>query len=106
LSRNAWYVSGTWQIGAASLRAGFSKAGEGKGSALETVGFFRSGPGTSANQLTLGVDYALSPRTSLYTYYSRIANDDQAIYDFAINELGISAGARPSVLALGMRHTF
>jgi hypothetical protein len=29
-----------------------------------------------------------------------------AIYDFAINGLGVSAGADPQTFALGMRHYF
>lgn len=106
LRRNAWYVSGTYQIGQGSLRAGFSRAGDGRGSATETVGFFRSGPDTGSRQWTLGYEHALSKRTAVYGYYSRIHNESQALYDFAINELGITPGARPSVVALGVRHSF
>jgi len=74
--------------------------------ASETIGFFRSGPGTGAWQLTVGYDYPLSKRTGLYAYYSRINNHGNAIYDFAINPAGVKAGADLQVFALGMRHNF
>ena len=47
-----------------------------------------------------------SKRTALFAFYSRINNRRNAIYDFAINELGVSAGADPQTFALGMRHNF
>lgn len=50
--------------------------------------------------------YPLSKRTSVFCFYSRIFNKKNATYDFAINELGISAGADPQTFALGMRHVF
>lgn len=106
LERNSWYVSGTWRIGSGSLRLGYARAGDGKGSASETVGFFRSGADTGSSQLTVGYEHELSKRTALFAFYSRIDNERAAIYDFAINELGIAPGARPSVVSLGMRHAF
>ncbi len=56
--------------------------------------------------MTVGYDYPLSKRTAWFVYYSRINNKKNAIYDFAINELGVSAGADPQTVALGMRHYF
>lgn len=106
LTRNAWYLSGSYRIGAGLLKAGYARAADGKGPSVETVGFFRSGAGTGSAQLTLGYEHELSKRTSLQAYYSRIANERQALYDFAINELGIAAGQRPSLFALGLRHAF
>jgi hypothetical protein len=46
------------------------------------------------------------PRTSIYTYYSRINNKRNAVYDFGINGLGVKAGADPQTFALAMPHTF
>jgi predicted porin len=106
LQRNAWYLSAALRLGAGSLRAGYTRAGDGRGSAQETVGFFRSGADTGASQWTVGYEVELSKRTAVHAYASRIRNDAAAVYDFAINELGIAAGQRPSVLALGMRHQF
>jgi len=106
LERNGAYVSVVQQVGTGSIRAGLGWVGNGTGNATETIGFFRSGPGTGAWQLTVGYDYPLSKRTGLYAYYSRINNHGNAIYDFAINPAGVKAGADPQVFALGMRHNF
>ena len=106
LNRNAWYVSAIYQLCVGSLRAGYSRAGDGHGSAKEKVGFFSSGANTGSSQLTVGYEYPLSKRTAVYSYYSSIRNKSAARYDFAINELGIAPGARPSAFALGLRHNF
>ncbi|WP_354684691.1 porin [Cupriavidus necator] len=106
LTRNGYYASLVQKLGPGSVRIGFALAGNGAGDATETVGFFRSGGETGATQVTVGYDYPLSKRTALFAYYSRINNKRNAVYDFAINELGVSAGADPQTVALGMRHFF
>lgn len=106
LKRNAAYASATWQLGAGCLRLGVTHAGPGKGPAGARVGFIAAGSGTGSRQWTLGYDYALSKRTGLYVYASRIDNEARAAYDFAINPLGVGAGERPHVAAAGMRHNF
>ncbi|QYY29422.1 MULTISPECIES: porin [Cupriavidus] len=106
LTRNGYYASLVQKLGPGSVKLGFALASNGTGNATETVGFFRSGADTGATQVTIGYDYPLSKRTTLFAYYSRIDNKKNAIYDFAINELGVSAGADPQTFALGMRHFF
>jgi predicted porin len=106
LRRDSVYVSATWQIGRGSLRASFTHAGEGKGPAGAKVGFISAGADTGARQWTLGYDHTLSPRTGLYAYVTRIDNQARAAYDLAINPLGVGAGERPTVFALGLRHAF
>lgn len=106
LQRNAFYTSLVQQLGTGSARIGFAYAANGTGTSTQTIGNFRSGAQTGAIQFTIGYEYPLSKRTALYTYYSRIENKKNAIYDFAINQLGIHAGAVPQTLALGMRHNF
>jgi predicted porin len=106
LTRNAWYVSGIYRVGSGTVRAGYARAGNGGGTATETVGFFHSGPHTGASQFTVGYEHELSKRTAIYTFYSRVDNASDAIYDFAINELGAAPGEHPSVLSVGMRHSF
>ena len=81
LERNGAYASLVQQVGTGSIRAGVGWVGNGTGSATETIGFFRSGPGTGALQFTVGYDYPLSKRTALYGYYSRINNRSNAVYD-------------------------
>ena len=100
LQRNAYYASLVQQVGTGSVRAGVAYAANGTGSSTSTIGYFRSGAETGAIQFTVGYDYPLSKRTALFAYYSRINNKKNAIYDFAINQLGIKAGAdRATVVA-------
>lgn len=107
LSRNSFFVAATWQVlPAVNLRASFTHAGDGKGPAGARVGFLSAGDDTGSRQWTLGADYTMSKRTGLYAYVSRIDNQARAAYDFAINPLGVGAGEKPSVVALGMRHAF
>lgn len=106
LQRNGYYASLVQQAGTGSVRIGFALAANGTGSSADTIGFFHSGAETGAIQFTVGYDYPLSKRTALFAYYSRINNRKNAIYDFAINGLGVKAGADPQTLALGMRHNF
>jgi predicted porin len=88
------------------LRAGFAFVGNGTGTATEMIGSVRSGPDTGTFQVTVGYDYPLSKRTALYACCSRINNRSNATYDFAINNIGIHAGADPQTFAIGMRHYF
>ncbi len=106
LTRNSYYTSLVQKLGPGSLKLGFTFASNGAGNATETIGSFRSGAETGATQITLGYDYPLSKRTSIYTYYSRINNKRNAVYDFAINGLGVKAGADPQTFALAIRHNF
>ncbi len=106
LARKAYYLSATHQIGAHGLRFGIAKAGDGEGGATQKVGFVKKGADTGATHYTLGYDYNFSKRTSAFAYYTRLDNDRNAVYDFAINGLGASAGSTLKGTALGMRHSF
>ena len=106
LDRNAWYVSVTHQLGAHGLRLGLAHAGDGKGAGGNRVGFIRGGPGTGATHLTLGYDYTLSKRTSIYAYVTHLDNEENGGYDFAINSLDAAPGATLKGAALGLRHAF
>lgn len=106
LERMAYYLSLSHQAGPHGLRFGIAKAADGKGGAPERVGFVQAGADSGAVHATLGYDYALSKRSSLFVFYTRLRNDSRGVYDFAINEVGTTAGARASGLALGMRHAF
>lgn len=106
LGRKAWYLSATHQIGPHGLRFGIARAGDGTGSAPQRIGFIKAGPNTGATHYTLGYDYNLSKRTSLFAYHTRLKNDENSMVDFAINSLGASAGAALTGSALGVRHAF
>lgn len=62
---------------------------------------------TGSKMLTAGASYSFSKRTDAYLVFSKIYNESAANYDFAINGLGgVTAGAQPTALGLGFRHTF
>ena len=60
-----------------------------------------------ARQLSLGYSYSYSERTDLYGFYTRVANDANATYQFANGAgIGAAAGAASIGYLLGIRHTF
>jgi predicted porin len=70
---------------------------------------------TAAKHFEIGYEYSLSKRTSLNAYWSQISNDKGASYDFlygvsapntAGTGAGVSPGADPKGLSLGIRHSF
>lgn len=109
LRRRTLYVSATRQVGRHGFRFGLAHAESASGSALESIGTVRAGAGTGATHATVGYDYQLSQRSSLYAYYTRLANGRNGTANFAINGLGSDAASRGATLsgaALGMRHNF
>lgn len=106
LQRTSWYLSVSHQAGPHGLRFGIAKALDATGGATERIGFVKAGPDTGALHYTLGYDYMLSRRTSLFAFYSRLRNKAQASYDFAINGLDADPGSTLSDFAVGIRHAF
>ena len=65
------------------------------------AGNYSNAPDTAATQYTLGYNYNLSKRTKVYTYYTRINNNQAAKYG------DVSApGNDFSSFAVGVRHNF
>ena len=106
LARNAWYLSATHQMGPHAVKFGLARSGDGKGSGVPRIGYIVAGPDTGAMHATLGYDYTLSKRTSVFAYYTHLRNDSHAVYDFGINQLDTGAGATAKGTALGLRHNF
>jgi predicted porin len=106
LERSACYLSATHQFGAHGLRFGAARAGDGRGTAAGRIGFIKAGADTGATHYTAGYDYTLSKRTSIFAYYTRLRNDKNASYDFAINGVGAAVGVTLKGSALGLRHNF
>ncbi len=98
--RKAWGLFGNYAIGAITLKANYLKADDYKGVA-----------NSGAKQYTLGADYALSKRSTAYVYYAKVKNDTNAGYGLGAgggdsNQVIGNLGADPSVIGLGMKHTF
>jgi predicted porin len=106
LARNDFYLSVLHTVGPHVIRFGIARANDGSGPSTARIGFLRSGPDTGATHATLGYDYTLSKRSSVYAYVTRLRNDARGIADFAINGIGASPGATLKGAVLGMRHNF
>lgn len=96
---NAYYLSGNYKMGMNAVKFAYGKAGQ-----------LASAANTGANQFSLGYDHGLSKRTKLYAIYSRISNKIGSDYGFSQSTSAASTvngiGASPSVVSLGVRHTF
>jgi predicted porin len=71
-----------------------------------THGVNEEKPASGATHATLGYDYTLSKRSSVYAYVTRLDNGANGVYDFAINSVGATPGATLKAVVLGMRHGF
>ena len=96
---NAYYLSGNYKMGMNAVKLAYGRAGQ-----------IASVANTGANQFSLGYDHGLSKRTKLYTIYSRIDNKRASDYGFSQSTSAASTvngiGASPSVVSLGIKHSF
>ncbi len=96
---NAYYLSGNYKMGMNAVKFAYGRAGK-----LASVA------NTGANQFSLGYDHGLSKRTKLYAIYSRISNKAGSDYGFSQTTSAASTvngiGASPSVVSLGIKHSF
>jgi len=96
---NAYYLSGNYKMGANAVKFAYGRVGQ-----------LASNANTGANQFSLGYDHGLSKRTKLYAIYSRISNKIGSDYGFSQSTSAATSvngiGASPSVVSLGVRHTF
>jgi predicted porin len=108
LSRDAWQVAVTHDIGNGQLRASYVKAQASKGNATASVGSIAApGSDSGASQVSLGYGHNLSKRTEIWAAYTRIDNGAAALYNLSANGLaGLKAGQDPSGLGLGITHKF
>jgi predicted porin len=120
LKRDFWGVSGVIPVGGGKVYLFYGRAGEGKGGAADgtTVGGLVKGPDTKSDQWELSYSYSLSPRTLLYTGYTRLNNACNAKYSFNINAYTINTNhsvsspdgspcnGKPGGLVFGIVHFF
>jgi predicted porin len=104
-NRNAYALTATHEVGPGTIRALYGRAQSGSCSLVGGAACSTNGLG--AQQYTLGYSYSLSKRTDLYGFYTQVANDSRATYQFAnAAGIGATAGATSSGFALGIRHSF
>jgi predicted porin len=96
---NAYFLAANYKMGMSAIKFSYGKAGQ-----LGTTA------NTAANMVALGYDHGLSKRTKLYAIYSRISNNSAINYGFTQSSAAAGTingvGASPSVISLGIKHTF
>ncbi|NOU01114.1 MAG: porin [Gallionella sp.] len=97
------YVSGKYLMGNNAIKLGYTKTGNFAGLAGTTTD-------SGATQVSVGYDHGLSKRTKLYALYTKITNGKGANYGFSQSSGAASTtsgfGTSPSVVSLGVKHTF
>ena len=110
--RDGWYLSGAYKLGNSTLKAAYSRAGDLEGTS-----------DTGAQQLSAGVDYSLSKRTTVYGLFTQVRNDSNASYSLgggpastgtfqSSGGSGLAAvnaaapGQDPRAISVGMIHKF
>lgn len=97
----AFYLGGKYNIGNSAVKLGYVKAGELANTAITDSG---------ATQVSIGYDHGLSKRTKLYALYAKISNGKGINYGFSQSSGAASTaagfGTSPSVVSLGVKHTF
>jgi predicted porin len=109
LKRHYWQVNSTINIGAnGQLYLMYGAAGDGTGSAVNgtTIGQLVKGNDTGASTWQVAYTYALSKRTTLFTGYVKVNNDDRAFYSFGGNGNSVRPGGDPGGFSMGMWHNF
>jgi predicted porin len=104
--RTTWLLNGAYTFGNNTLKAEYGRARDSANN-----GSLGLGTTDGSRMWAIGLDHAMSKRTTVYGMYASMRNDAEATrrYNDAINETGvttISAGADPKVWSFGIKHTF
>lgn len=95
-NRNNLAINGKYSFGSDAVKLQYSKAGNLNGAA-----------NTGANQVSLGYDHGMSKNTTVYALYSRVSNDSASTtYTTAGGNSAVTNGGDPSVLSVGINHSF
>lgn len=115
LKVNVWHLAADWKIaGPHGLRAGYTRAGDTKGSYNNAAGISGSGStrvanggagGTGATLWQIHYVNTLSKRTEATAGYARLDNKSNAIYTLG-GLSGNSAGNDQNVWGVSLRHRF
>lgn len=116
LKRDNWLIGGQYSMGAHRFRAQYQVAGDGKVSGFNSntsVGgvVFNTAGDTGATVMHFNYGYALSKRTEVYGFYSKIDNETRGrVQGAGSAAIGLSgataAGVDVSFVGVGIAHTF
>jgi predicted porin len=99
--RSAWGLFANYTMGAVVLKGNYL-----------SVGDYKNSSNTGAKQYTLGADYNLSKRTTVYGLYAKVTNDSGAKFGLgdgakdSDSTVNTTAGVDPSVFSVGLKHSF
>jgi predicted porin len=112
VKRNAWMVGVEQKFGGnQAAYVQYTRSNDLKGDICDVSDCDRTG----FAQWTLGYTYALSKRTMVKAYYTRLNNERDSDVDFYLTGVGtsaaggnsfVSAGADPTGFGVGLRHSF
>lgn len=99
-TRTAWEIPASYTFGPNTILASYTRAND-----LSTAA------NTGAKMWTLGYDYALSKRTNVGVWYTKLSNDSAGTYSpflagTSATGSALAAGESASTFALGIKHTF
>lgn len=110
VSRVAWQLAATYNLGKGQFRLSYIHANNSQGNAVVNLGGLgnpASGLETSANQVSAGYGYFLSKRTEIYVIATYLSNGAGAIYNLSTNPLaGLTQGQHPMGFGVGIKHGF
>jgi len=108
LTRDFLGLGATVSVGPGVVYAFVGRAGDGKGSAAQgtRVGGLARGADTASTQYEISYSYSLSKRTIWYAGYTRLQNQSNASYTFAINPYPPAIGGKPEGVIVGLVHFF
>ena len=107
--RTAFAIPVSYAFGNSTILASYAQANDLDAGATNTLA--NTGSNTGAKMATVGYDYALSKRTNVGVFYSRLDNDARGQYQpflagTSFTGSGLLAGETASTFALGVKHTF
>ncbi|HMM54540.1 MAG TPA: porin [Candidatus Desulfobacillus sp.] len=98
VKRNAWLLPVSYAFGPHQVYFQFAKANKTSGAANNS--------NTGGKAYLLGYDYALSKRTLLGAYYTKVTNQSRATYDFFATPVNTNNGENARQIYIGMAHMF
>lgn len=96
---SVWSLGAVMPVGAGNVHVSYASLTDGGTAAANPTN-------TDSKQYTLAYTHGLSKRTTVYTGYSRISNENAVGNNISGLGLAVAAGKNGSVLAAGIRHTF
>jgi len=104
IGQTNYYLGGKFNVSANdAVKLAYAHAGQVGSPAIAASG---------AKQISIGYDHSMSKRTMVYALYTKLTNDTAAVYGLggsASNTGGVAnlgAGASPSAVSLGLKHSF